>query len=124
MASKPLRTSKFAIIFARCEIVDQLTGLAEIAFERSSQARRRYQSDMSGTYFVIGSGNCINAEATFTYRPCRRGAAVVAPVPEDDILLTIISRRKWRPLGWIFVIGCRHSNFVEMVDQQKQLLSV
>jgi hypothetical protein len=49
---------------------------------------------MSGTYFVIGLGNCINAEAIFTYRPCRCGAAVVATVPEDDMLLTIISRRK------------------------------
>jgi hypothetical protein len=71
-------------------------------------------------YFVIGLGNCINAEAIFTYRPCRCGAAVVATVPEDDMLLTIISRRKWRLLGWIFVIECKHSNFIEMVDQHKR----
>jgi hypothetical protein len=37
---------------------------------------------MSGTYFVIDLGNCINAEAIFTCLPCRRWASVVATVPE------------------------------------------
>jgi hypothetical protein len=37
---------------------------------------------MSDTYFVIDLGNRINAKAIFTCRPCRRGASVVATVPE------------------------------------------
>jgi hypothetical protein len=76
---------------------------------------------MNGTNGVIALGNFINAEAIFTCRPCWRGASVVALVLEDDILLTIMSRRKWGLLGWILVIECRHSSFMEMVDQQKQL---
>jgi hypothetical protein len=79
---------------------------------------------MSDTYFVISLWACINAEAIFTCRSRRRGASVVASGPEDDILLTIISRRKWGLLGWIFVIECWHSNFREMVDQRKLLLKV
>jgi hypothetical protein len=122
VASKSLQTSKIATISGRGEIVDQLIVLAEIAFKRSSQAQRWYQSDMGGTYFVIGLGNCINAEAICTCRPRRRGASAVAPVLEHDIPLTIISPRKWGLLGWIFVVEFRHSNFMEMVDQQKQLL--